>query len=79
MEFGIGLTKLVPLAVYITGLMVVCLTLFYRIEVGIFFLVPLLPLQNIIDVIHQYPAGKDFLDILIVAILIKWVLNKKRQ
>ena len=76
MELGLGLTKFIPLAVYITGLMVVCLTLFYRIEVGIFFLVPLLPLQNIIDLIHQYPAGKDFLDILILAILIKWVLNK---
>lgn len=78
MELGLGLTKFIPLAVYITGLLVVCVTLFYRIEVGIFFLAPLLPLQNILDLIHSYPLGKDFIDILLFALLAKWLLNKNQ-
>ena len=76
MELGLGLTKLIPPAVYICGLLVIFLTLIYKIEVGIFFLVPLFPLQNILDLIHNYPFGKDFVDILILALLVRWVLNR---
>jgi len=79
MEFGLGLSKIIPLLVYISGGVIVLLTLFYRIEIGIFFIVPLFPLQNLINIIHKYPLGKDFIDILILALLIKWVLNSRKE
>jgi hypothetical protein len=79
MELALGLTNIIPLIVYVVGLIVILLTLFYRIEVGIFFLVPLLPLQNLLDSIIKYPGGKDFIDFLYLALIIKWMLNGSKS
>jgi hypothetical protein len=76
MEIGIGLTQYIPFLVYLGFVFVVVLTLLYRIEVGIFFLVPLLPLQNLLDSIVAYPGGKDFVDILCLVMIVRWMYEK---
>ncbi len=77
MELGLGFTKYIPLIIYIVGLAVILLTLFYRIDIGIFFLVPLLTLQNILDSLAQYPGGSDILDFLYLALMAKWFFNQQ--
>ena len=48
MELGLGLTKIIPLMVYLTGIAVLFITLFYKIEFGIYFLIPLLTQQSLL-------------------------------
>lgn len=79
MELGIGLTKIIPPVVYTISILVVLATLFYKIEIGIFFLVPLLPQQSLLERLLVYPMGKDFVDILVLAILIRWFFNRNRD
>ncbi|NIR50940.1 O-antigen ligase family protein [candidate division KSB1 bacterium] len=79
MSLGLGLTKLIPILIYLGGLTVIFLTLFYKIEIGIFFLVPLFPQQSLLDRIMIFPLGKDFVDLLLLAIIIKWLLNKSKS
>jgi O-antigen ligase len=74
MELGFGLTQYIPMVVYLIGMVVVLLTLFYKIEIGIFFLVPMLPLQNLLDAMIPFPGGEDFMDMLYAALMIKTVL-----
>ncbi|MCB0262128.1 MAG: O-antigen ligase family protein [Calditrichaeota bacterium] len=76
MEIGIGLTQYIPFIVYLGFVSVLLLTLLYRIEIGIFFVVPLLPLQNLLDSIVEFPGGKDFLDLLCLAMLIRWFYDR---
>ena len=76
MEIGIGLTQYIPFLVYLGFVSVVILTLLYRVEVGIFFLVPLLPLQNLLDSVVAFPGGKDFVDILCLAMIVRWMYDK---
>jgi len=78
MELGLGLTNIIPPIVYFISVFVILLTLFYKIEVGIFFLVPLLPQQSLLQRIHELPLGKDFVDILVLALIIKWILSKNK-
>lgn len=79
MELGIGLTEIIPPVIYTIAILVVLATLFYKIEIGIFFLIPLLPQQSLLDRIMVYPMGKDFIDILVLAILIRWLFNGKKD
>lgn len=74
---GIGLTQYIPLVLYCTGIVVVFLTIFYKTEIGIFFLVPLAPLQAVRFKIYAFPLGKDLLDILMIALLVGWFLRKQ--
>jgi O-antigen ligase len=54
------------------------LTVFKRIEFGIFFIIPFIPHQNILDRLVQFPLGKDINDIIFIAMLIKWVIDKRK-
>jgi len=79
---GLGLAGYIPLAVYVLGLGVAALVLFWRTELGLYFLVPLLPLENVLSKVDRYPAGKDLVDILVAAMVIGWVvrgLGKKER
>jgi O-antigen ligase len=42
-------------------------------------LVPLIPLQNVLYRFHKYPLGKDFVDIILLAMLIGWALRSSSQ
>ncbi|RMF60895.1 MAG: O-antigen ligase family protein [Calditrichaeota bacterium] len=77
MELGLGFTRIAPLAVYLLSFLVVIIVLAKRVDVGLYFLVPMIPQQSLLDAIVQYPLGKDFVDILLVAMLVRWYLDKR--
>jgi O-antigen ligase len=79
MELGWGLTGLFTQVLYVCSLAVILLTLFYRIEFGIFFLAFFLPLQNILNYTNIYPFGKDINDLVLLSLIIRWIYNKKRD
>ena len=72
-----GITAYIPQLIYSFSLLVVILTLFYKSEIGIYYLVFLLPLQTLLDAMIEFPLGKDMMDLLVGVILIRWVLDKK--
>jgi len=79
MELGWGLSKILVLPLYITVILVVILTVFKRIEYGIFFLLPFIPHQNILNYLNDLPFGKDVNDILMIAIIIRWIIDKRKS
>ena len=78
MELGWGLSKLLVLPLYLTWILAIILTLAYRIEIGIFLVIPFIPHQNVLHYIHSLPLGKELNDLLLVAVIIKWVINKRK-
>ena len=79
MELGIGLTKIIPPIVYAVAIIVVLLTLFYRAEIGVFYIIPLLTLQNVVEYLTKYPGGKDIMDILFLVVLMKWFFTRDKS
>ena len=77
--FDLGLGKLVPVFVYAAALPVGIASILSKPQVGLLFLVPLLPLQNVMEKIHQYPMGKDLVDILLACIIIGLVRARMRK
>ncbi|MFH1413969.1 MAG: O-antigen ligase family protein [Candidatus Omnitrophota bacterium] len=64
---------LVASAIFFGGIAAVLIfSLTGRVYLSLMFLVPLFPLQNIIERLHQFPSGKDFVDILLVIIVLGW-------
>lgn len=55
------------------------LSVFYKPLIGIFFLFPLLPYQNILTKMQSLPFGKDFTDILIISIMIGTLLHARKN
>lgn len=78
MELGLGLTKIIPFIVYFGGIAILFVTLFYRIEFGIYFLIPLLTQQTLLDHLGDYPGGEDFIDLFFFVLLLKWLLNRQK-
>jgi len=72
---GFGLSQFFPLALYILGFTVALLTIVYNVKVAIFFFIPLVPLYTVLVKMHQYPLGKDFVDILFLAMLMGWAIK----
>lgn len=70
------MSGVVPLTVYALSIAAMALTIFYRIEVGIFFFVFFLPLQNVLEYAIVYPMGKDLNDLLLAAMLFKWAKDR---
>ncbi len=65
-------TTALPL-LYFGGLtVVVLLSLSGKINLSLLFLIPLFPLQNVIERLHQFPLGTQFIDIILIAIIIGW-------
>lgn len=79
MELGWGLSRILVVPLYITAILAVILTLTKRIEYGIFFILPFIPHQNILDYLMDLPYGKDINDIVFAAIIIRWVIDKQRS
>jgi len=74
LDFGLGLTQYVPYVAYVLWWVVAAISL-VKVEIGLLFLIPLLPLQNLIDKLHVFPLGKDLVDIMLLAILVGWVVR----
>lgn len=63
-------------SIYLAGAIILLLSLTGKVKYGLWFLAPLIPLQNIFAKLQQFPLGKDFNDILLIGMLIGWILSK---
>jgi len=76
---GLGLSHYIPYVVYILVFVISVLAIFYRVELGLFFLVPLSPLQSIWYRLWDFPLGTSLVDIVVIAMLIGWFIQKKES
>ena len=72
---GFGLTYYIPFVIYGVGLLIAVLSVLWTPKIGVLFLFPLLPYQNIFQKIQDIPLGKDLNDIIIGAILFGWLIR----
>lgn len=63
-------------ALYVTGIIVFFASLSGKVKWGLLFLVPLLPLQNVMDRLQMFPMGKDLNDLLMVGMVLGWFFIK---
>lgn len=78
MELGWGLTTYLSLVIYASAVIVVLITIFYKVEIGIYFFVFFLPLQNVLNYANKYPFGKDLNDILLIAMMLGWFISTRK-
>lgn len=71
--------SLAPFSLYIAGIAVFFLSVTGRVKFGLWFLVPLIPLQNVMEKLQVFPMGKDFNDILLIGMIIGWAFYKNSQ
>lgn len=67
MRFGLSLYA--SFTVYLLCLLIFFIMLIYRREIGLYFIVALLPLQNLLEKLHPFPLGKDIVDIFLLTLL----------
>jgi putative inorganic carbon (HCO3(-)) transporter len=66
----IGGTGLTPLVIYFGAIVAFLLSVFWRPHIGIYFLVPLLPLQTVRYLLHPLPMGEKLVDIILLGVII---------
>src|SRR5215472_14776320 len=65
-----GLEQYVPLTLYFCAIVVFVLSMFWRPQVGLYFLIPLLPLQTIRYRIMDLPLGNKLIDLLLLGVIL---------
>jgi len=73
-----GFSTYGPLIIYVGAIVAVVLSMFWRPQVGLYFLVPLLPMQTTRYWVHQFPLGEKLVDIILLAVLLGLVFKGKR-
>ena len=64
-----GLSTYAPMVVYIACIIVFLAMCFYKREIGLYFIVALLPLERLMEKLDQFPLGKDIVDIYVITLL----------
>jgi putative inorganic carbon (HCO3(-)) transporter len=64
------LSGLTPLLLYIAGLATFFASAFWRPDIGIYYIVPLLPLQTLRYKLHEYPLGAHWIDLILLGVVI---------
>ena len=64
-----GLTAYVPYVLYAAGIGAVAVSIFWRPAVGIYYLIPIIPLQTVRYWMNDLPLGQSVIDISILAVI----------
>jgi O-antigen ligase len=75
MHVGIFIKQLLPLSIYLSGLLSCLLALGGNTRWALLLVALLLPLRNIIEQVQQYPGGTQFIDMLLFSSIIGWAVN----
>lgn len=67
---GLHLEGLMPLLLYCAGIVAFFASAFWRPEIGIYYIVPLLPLQSLRYRVHAYPLGAQWIDVILLGVVI---------
>src|SRR5260370_28281791 len=70
MHFGLEEYISIPYVLYCGAIVAVLLTLFWRPIVGLYYLVPLIPLQTIREALIDFPLGQSVVDIILVSVIV---------
>jgi len=70
-----GLEQYVPWALYLGAMAAFLLSLFWKPQVGLYVLVPLLPLQTIRYRIIDMPLGNILIDLLLLGVILGWLFR----
>jgi O-antigen ligase len=76
MGLGLGLHEKLTVLLYVGAVASVILSLF-RPQIGVYFLVPLLPLQTAREKLFDFPLGNNFVDILLAVILLSALIHAR--
>lgn len=73
--FGLGLTHHIPFVVYISGWILSAYALFRNTQIPFMLLAACIPFTNMLARLTIYWEGKDFIDILFIAIFLGWIIQ----
>ena len=73
---GLHLHGFIPGVLYVAGIIIFFVSAFKRPEVGLYFIVPLLPLQTLRFRLHEFPLGAQWVDLILLGVMIG-VIRKK--
>ena len=68
----------VPLGIYLGAIGAFLLSIFWKPEIGLYYLVPLLPMQTVRYWIHAFPLGEKIVDVLLLGVLIGLFFRAER-
>lgn len=72
----LGLHGVVPALLYWGGLMAFLVAAFWRPRYGLYFLIPLLPLQTVRYRLHELPLGEKFVDIMLLGVILGMIFRR---
>jgi O-antigen ligase len=75
----LGLQSFAPLAMYVGAIIAFLLSIAWKPQVGLYYLVPLLPMQTARFWLHAYPLGEKLVDFLLLGVLIGLLLHRVEQ
>jgi len=67
-----------PLAIYIGAIVAFLLSVFWKPQIGLYYLVPLLPMQTVRYWLHAYPFGEKLIDVLLLGVVIGLLFRGER-
>ena len=70
-----GIATILPFSIYLTGMVLAFMAFLGKPRWATLFIVWVLPLRNVVDRMHEFPMGKDFLDILILSAILGWIIS----
>ena len=74
----IGISTYAPLLMYVGAIVAFFLSIVWKPQIGIYYLVPLLPMQTARYWLHTFPLGEKLIDILLLGVLIGLIIHSKR-
>lgn len=75
---GFGLTAYIPYVSYTVLLLLVVISV-YRVQYGIYYLIPFFPFRTIYNVIEKFPLGNTLIDLIFTGMFASWLLRKDRK
>src|SRR6266403_491840 len=74
----LGISTYAPLLIYVGAIIAALLSIFRNPRIGLYFLVPLLPMQTVRYWVHSYPFGEKLVDILLLSVLIGLLVHSEK-
>jgi O-antigen ligase len=73
----LGVSGMTPLILYIGAIAAFLLSVFWRPQIGLYFLVPLLPLQTVRYLVHPLPWGEKLVDFVLLGVILGLFIHRK--
>ena len=68
-----------PLVMYVGAIVALFLSIIWKPQIGLYYLVPLLPMQTARDWLHAFPLGEKLVDILLLGVLIGLLVHRAER